>query len=64
MKRYTVKRGKRSALEYDVLVYDGKNLVFRGSFCGPSGKRLTKTQLLVIQAMKDGIESLNHAVDA
>ena len=56
-KRYSVKRGRRSACEYDVLIYDGVTLLFVGSFTGTGN--LTKQQRAVIDAIRAGVESLN-----
>jgi hypothetical protein len=56
-KRYTVKRGRRSACEYDVLIYDGVSLLFVGSFTGTGN--LTKQQRAVIDAIRVGVERLN-----
>jgi hypothetical protein len=57
-KRYSVKRGRRSACEYDVLIYDGVSLLFVGSFTGTGN--LTKQQRAVIDAIRAGVESLNE----
>ena len=57
-KRYTVKRGRRSACEYDVLIYDGVSLIFTGSFNTGLGN-LTKRERAVIDAIRSGIEALN-----
>lgn len=57
-KRYSVKRGRRSACEYDVLIYDGVTLLFVGSFTGAGN--LTKQQRAVIDAIRAGVESLNE----
>ena len=57
-KRYSVKRGRRSACEYDVLIYDGVSLLFVGSFTGTGN--LTKQQRSVIDAIRAGVESLNE----
>jgi hypothetical protein len=57
-KRYSVKRGRRSACEYDVLIYDGVSLLFVGSFTGAGN--LTKQQRSVIDAIRAGVESLNE----
>ncbi len=59
-KRYSVKRGRRSACEYDVLIYDGVSLLFVGSFTGTGN--LTKQQRAVIDAIRVGVESLNVKV--
>jgi hypothetical protein len=56
-KRYSVKRGRRSACEYDVLIYDGVSLIFVGSFIGTGN--LTKQQRAVIDAIRVGVERLN-----
>jgi hypothetical protein len=56
-KRYSVKRGRRSACEYDVLIYDGVSLLFVGSFTGTGN--LTKQQRAVIDAIRAGVERLN-----
>jgi hypothetical protein len=56
-KRYSVKRGRRSACEYDVLIYDGVSLLFVGSFTGTGN--LTKQQRAVIDAIRAGVEGLN-----
>ena len=57
-KRYTVKRGRRSACEYDVLIYDGVSLIFTGSFNTGLGN-LTKRERAMIDAIRAGIETLN-----
>jgi hypothetical protein len=57
-KRYSVKRGRRSAREYDVLIYDGVTLIFRGSF--KRAGNLTKQERAVIDAIRTGVESLNE----
>ncbi len=57
-KRYTVKRGRRSACEYDVLIYDGVTLIFTGSFRQGNGN-LTKQERAVIDAIRVGVERLN-----
>ena len=60
-KRYTVKRGRRSACEYDVLIYDGVSLLFVGSFTGAGN--LTKQQRAVIDAISAGVDGLNVEVN-
>lgn len=57
-KRYTVKRGQRSALQYDVLLYEGNELRFVGN-CYPTGKRRLKSdELRIIEAIKRAVEEL------
>lgn len=58
-KRYSVKRGRRSACEYDVLIYDGASLIFVGSFFAIKGN-LPKQERAVIDAIRSGVESLNE----
>ena len=58
-KRYSVKRGRRSACEYDVLIYDSTLLIFRGSFCNSGKDNLTKCERAVIDAIRAGVEGLN-----
>lgn len=57
-RRYTVKRGKRANSEYDVLLYEGKELRFVG-MCYPTGRRrLTDDELRIIAAIKQAVEAM------
>jgi hypothetical protein len=57
VKRYTMKRGKRSIGQCDLLIYEGGTLIFQGSFCNMANE-LTVQERAIRQAMQFGIETL------
>jgi hypothetical protein len=57
-KRYHLKRGRRAACEYDVLIYRDDRLCFSGSFTSPRGGRLKSEDVQVIRAIKAGLQTL------
>lgn len=59
-KRYHLKRGRRAACEYDVLIYRDDRLCFRGSFTSPRDGRLKSEDVQVIRALKAGLETLEQ----
>ena len=58
--RYRLVRGKRSKCEYDVMIFHGETMVFRGGFLTDRLRRLTSDDLKIIQALKAGLETLEH----
>lgn len=52
MKRYTIKRGRRAACEYDVIIRDGKEVVFGGSFFPLGLRKLTAEEIAIIDAIR------------
>lgn len=57
IKPYKVKKGKREAMEYDILVYEGKELVFFGSFVR-NGKNLSAKDRAIFKAIKEAVEAI------
>lgn len=53
--RYRVKRGRRVAFQWDVLIYDGTELVFGGSFFPRGIRRLTKDEIGLIEAIRTAV---------
>lgn len=56
--RYRLKRGCRSACEYDVLIYLDSKLKFKGSFV-TRGPRRSSDDMKIMAALKKGLETLN-----
>lgn len=57
--RYRLKRGRRSAGQYDVLIYGDDQLLFRGTFVTKRPNRLSSEDVKIMNALKAGLEMLN-----